>query len=312
MKLIILGSDGQLGKSLKQNLRKTNYKCYFFSKNELNINDQIKLNNKFISIKPNIVINTCAYTNVDKAEENFNEANNVNNLSVGLLAKQCQDNDCFLIHISTDYVFDGFSESPYKEDDKKNPLGVYGRTKLDGEKKILKSNCRFCIIRTSWLFSEFGNNFLKTILNIASKNADISVISDQIGAPTYSGDISKAIIKILPFIKNGAITNEIFHYSGKTYCSWYEFAKNIVEIAKEEKILKKIPKLKKVPSSEYPSLAKRPLNSSLSSKKMCNQFSIEPSDWKKGIKKVIRSLKKNKTYNLKIKNFMRSNNIITL
>ena len=143
-----------------------------------------------------------------------------------MLAKQCLNNDCFLIHISTDYVFDGLSEI-YKENDKKNPLGVYGRTKLDGENKILESDCKFCIIRTSWLFSEFGNNFLKTILNLASKKNEIPVISDQIAAPTYSGDISKAIIIILPFIKNGDITNEIFHYSGKTFCSWYEFAKTL-------------------------------------------------------------------------------------
>ncbi len=312
MKVMILGSNGQLGKSLKQCFKKTDYKCYFFNKNDLDINDQIKLNKKFNSIKPNIIINACAYTNVDKAEENFNEANNVNNLSVGMLAQHCLNNDCFLIHISTDYVFDGFSESPYKEDDKKNPLGVYGRTKLDGENRILESNCKFCIIRTSWLFSEFGNNFLKSILNLASKNNEIPVISDQIGAPTYSGDISRAIITILPFIKNGAITNEILHYSGKTFCSWFEFAKNIIEIAKEEKILKNIPILKKIPSSEYPAKAKRPLNSSLSSEKMSTQFRIKPSDWKKGIKEVIRSLKKNRTYDFKIKNIMKSNNIITL
>ncbi len=310
MKILILGSDGQLGKSLKQYLKKTNYKCYFFNRDELDINNKTLLNKKFISIKPNIIINTCAYTNVDKAEENFNEANNVNNLSVGMLAKQCLNNDCFLIHISTDYVFDGLSEIPYKENDKKNPLGVYGRTKLDGENKILESDCKFCIIRTSWLFSEFGNNFLKTILNLASKKNEISVISDQIAAPTYSGDISKAIIIILPFIKNGDITNEIFHYSGKTFCSWYEFAKNIIQIAKEEKILKKTPVLKAIPTSEYPALAKRPLNSSLSSEKMCTQFSIKPSDWKKGVKKVIRSFKK-KTYDFKIKNILKSN-IITL
>ena len=312
MKVMILGSNGQLGKSLKQYFKKTNYKCYFFNRNDLDINHQIKLNEKLISIKPNIIINACAYTNVDKAEENFNEANNVNNLSVGMLAQHCLNNDCFLIHISTDYVFDGFSKNPYKEDDKKNPLGVYGRTKLDGENKILDSGCKFCIIRTSWLFSEFGNNFLKSILNLASKNNEIPVISDQIGAPTYSGDISQAIIAILPFIKNGTITNEIFHYSGKAFCSWYEFAKNIIEIAKAEKILKNIPKLKKIPASEYPATAKRPLNSSLSSKKMCTQFSIKPSDWKKGIKEAIRSLKKNRTYDFKIKNIMKSNDMITL
>lgn len=292
MKVMILGSNGQLGKSLKQYFQKTRYKCYFFNRSDLDINDHITLNKKFISIKPNIVINSCAYTAVDKAEENFEEANNVNNLSVGVLAQQCLNNNCFLVHISTDYVFDGFSESPYKEDDKKNPTGVYGRTKLNGENKILNSGCKFCIIRTSWVFSEFGNNFLKTIINLASENDEISVVSDQKGAPTYSGDISRAIITILPFIENGAITNEVFHYSGKTFCSWYEFAKIIIEIAKEENMLKKALKLKSILTIEYPTLAKRPLNSSLSSEKMCAQFNIKPSDWKKGIKEVLKILKK--------------------
>ena len=292
MKVMILGSNGQLGKSLKRYFQKTKYECYFFNKSDLDINDHITLNKKFISIKPNIVINSCAYTAVDKAEENFEEANNVNNLSVGMLAQQCLNNNCFLVHISTDYVFDGFSESPYKEDDKKNPIGVYGRTKLDGENKILNSGCKFCIIRTSWIFSEFGNNFLKTIINLASENDEISVVSDQKGAPTYSGDISRVIITILPFIENGAITNEVFHYSGKTFCSWYEFAKIIIEIAKEENMLKKALTLKSILTIEYPTLAKRPLNSSLSSEKMCTQFNVKPSDWKRGIKEVLKILKK--------------------
>ena len=293
MKVMILGSNGQLGKSLKKYFKKTNYKCYFFNKNELDINDKIKLNKKLSSIKPSVIINTCAFTNVDNAEKNYNLANNVNNLSVGILAQLCRDNHCFLIHISTDYVFDGLSENPYKEDDKKNPLGVYGRTKLYGENKILDSNCKFCIIRTSWLFSEFGNNFLKTILNLATHNSEISIVSDQIGAPTYTGDVSQMIINILPFIKSGDLSNEIFHYSGNTFCSWYEFAKNIIKIAKEEKILKKTPILKKIKASEYPYEAKRPLNSCLSSEKICSMFDIKPSDWKKGIKEVIKSSNNN-------------------
>ena len=291
MKIIILGANGQLGKSLKKIFQKTSYKFYFFNKSDLDINDHITLNKKFISIKPNIIINCCAYTAVDKAEKNYEEANNVNNVAVGKLAKQCLNNDCFLIHISTDYVFDGLSENPYKENDKKNPTGVYGKTKLDGENKILDSGCKFCIIRTSWIFSEFRDNFLKTILKLASKNDELSVVSDQVGAPTYSGDISQTILTILPFIKNGAITNEIFHYSGNTFCSWYEFAKNIIEVAKEENILKKIPKLKSITTSQYPTLAKRPINSSLSSEKICAQFNIKPSDWKKGVKGTLITLK---------------------
>jgi len=292
MKIIILGANGQLGKSLKKIFQKTLYKFYFFNKSDLDINDHITLNKKFISIKPDIIINCCAYTAVDKAEENFKEANNVNNISVGVLAQKCLDYDCFLIHISTDYVFDGFSKNPYKEDDKKAPTGVYGKTKLDGENKILDSGCKFCIIRTSWIFSEFGNNFLKTVLNLASQNDEISVVSDQIGAPTYSDDISRVIATILPFIKNKNITNEIYHYSGKIFCSWYEFANIIIKIAKEESMIKKTPILKSILALEYPTLAKRPLYSCLSSEKICAQFDIEPSDWKKGIKESLRSLKK--------------------
>ncbi len=292
MKVMILGSNGQLGKSLKKYLQKTKYECYFFNRSELDINNHTILNKKFISIKPDVIINLCAYTAVDKAEENFEEANNVNNLSVGTLAKQCRDNNCFLIHISTDYVFDGFSNSPYKEDDKKNPTGVYGRTKLDGENKILDSGCKFCIIRTSWVFSEFGNNFLKTILSLASQNDEISVVSDRKGTPTYANDISRAIVNILRFIKDGVSTNEIFHYSGETFCSWYDFAKIIFEIAKKENMLKKIPRLKSILTAEYPTLATRPLNSSLCSEKIFTKLNIKPSDWKKGIKKTLRILKK--------------------
>ncbi len=295
MKIIILGANGQLGMSLKKIFQKTIYKFYFFNKSELNINDHITLNKKFISIKPDVIINCCAYTAVDKAEKNFEEANNVNNISVGVLSQKCLDYDCFLIHISTDYVFDGFSENPYKEDDKKNPTGVYGKTKLDGENKILDSGCKFCIIRTSWIFSEYGNNFLKTILKLASQNDEIQVVSDQIGAPTYSDDISRVILTILPFIENKIIKNEIFHYSGKIFCSWYEFAKIIIKIANEENILKKTPLLKSILTSEYPTLAKRPLNSSLSSEKICAQFNIEPSDWKQGIKESLKCLKKQKS-----------------
>jgi dTDP-4-dehydrorhamnose reductase len=292
MKIIILGANGQLGKSLKKIFQKTSYKFYFFNKSDLDINDHKTLNKKFISIKPDIIINCCAYTAVDKAEENFEEANNVNNVAVGKLAQQCLNNDCFLIHVSTDYVFDGLSENPYVENDKKNPIGVYGKTKLDGEYKILKSGCKFCIIRTSWIFGEFGNNFLKTMLKLASKNDELSVISDQVSSPTYSGDISQTILTILPFIKKGTITNEIFHYSGNTFCSWYEFAKIIIEVAKEKNILKKKPTLKSITTSEYSALAKRPLNSSLSSEKIFKQVNIKPSDWKKNIENVIMILKK--------------------
>ena len=239
MKIIILGANGQLGKSLKKIFQKTNYKFYFFNKRDLDINDHITLNKKLISIKPDIIINCCAYTAVDKAEKNCEQANSVNNVAVGKLAQQCMKNNCFLIHISTDYVFDGLSQNPYVENDKKNPIGIYGKTKLDGEHKILDSGCKFCIIRTSWMFSEFGNNFLKTILKLASKNDELSVVSDQVGSPTYSGDISQTILTILPLIKNGTIKNEIFHYTGNTFCSWYEFAKIIIEVAVEKNFLKK-------------------------------------------------------------------------
>lgn len=292
MKILFLGSDGQLGKSLRKRFQESENDCYFFNRNQLDITDLPSIKAKFISINPDILINVCAYTAVDKAEENFDEANNVNNISVGNIAKECLDKDCFLIHISTDYVFDGQSRNSYKEDDKKNPTGVYGRTKLDGENKILESGCKFCIIRTSWVFSENGKNFLKTIMKLASERDSISVVSDQIGAPTFTDDISYAIQSILPFIESGEISKEIYHYSGEPFCSWYDFAKSIIVIAMEENMLKNEPILNGILSKDYPTVAIRPMNSRLSSKKFENQYHIKPSNWKNGIREALLILNK--------------------
>ena len=295
-RILITGKNGQLGKSIQKLVTNTEQTddFIFVGREELDLRNESMIDCYFKDNSFDIIINCAAYTQVDKAEEEQKLANQVNHLAVSQLAQITKNQQAKLIHISTDYVFDGFSENPYTEDDKKNPTGVYGKTKLDGENKILDSGCKFCIIRTSWIFSEFGNNFLKTILNLASQNDEISVVSDQIGAPTYSDDISLVIATILPFIKNKNITNEIYHYSGKIFCSWYEFAKIIIKIAKEESMLKKTPILKSILALEYPTLAKRPLYSCLSSEKICAQFDIKPSDWKKGIKESLRSLKKQK------------------
>jgi dTDP-4-dehydrorhamnose reductase len=291
MKIVFLGSDGQLGKSLKKYFNESEKDYFFFNKKQLDITDHSAVKEKITSIKPNFVINACAYTSVDSAEENFDKANDINNISVGNLANECLKNKCLLVHISTDYVFDGLSKYPYKEDDKKNPTGVYGRTKLEGENKIISSGCKFCIIRTSWVFSENGKNFLKTILNIASRNDSISIVSDQIGAPTFSDDISNAIKILLTHMPQDNYINEIYHYSGAPFCSWYEFAKNIINIAIEDDFLKRKPEINKILSKDFPTLAKRPINSRLSSEKILESFDIKPSDWKSGIRKVITSLK---------------------
>lgn len=285
MKILILGSSGQLGKCLKDQFQNSSHKLIFSCREDIDISNFELTKILITKIAPDLIINASAYTAVDKAEENEEYANVINNLAVKNIAKICNDIKCFLIHISTDYVFDGHSNKPYKEDDKINPQSVYGFTKLAGELAIQYSGCKHIIIRTAWVFSEYGNNFLKNMLNLAEKFSELNVVDDQIGCPTYAQDLAKLVVNIVPVIdlqKN----NAIYHYSGNTSCSWYEFANEIFNYAKTKnlKIPKKINALK---TCDYNTLAKRPMFSVLDSSKVESEFNVSASDWKKGIIKSI-------------------------
>ena len=236
-----------------------------------------------------MLINATAYTAVDKAEVNQYTAELINHLATTNIADICLDLDCWLIHVSTDYVFDGKSKAPYKEDDKTNPQGVYGDSKLKGERAIQSSGCKHLIIRTAWVFSEYGNNFLKTMLRLGGESNELSIVGDQIGCPTYAQDIAKTIVTILPNLKLQKKFTGVLHYCGDQPCSWYEFAQAIFEEAKLMGFV--TPKLiQSIEASAYPTPAARPAYSVLDCYRIKINYGISPSNWRLGIKSSLRNL----------------------
>jgi len=287
MKVLVLGSNGQIGKCLKDQLQKTNYQVTFSSREDLDVTNFFDFNFKVEKINPKIIINAAAYTNVDEAEEYNDTANLINNLAVKNIANLCIKNDIVLIHISTDYIFDGHSALPYLETDKTNPLSFYGKSKLDGENAILKSKCKFIILRTSWVYSEYGNNFVKTIIKLCNDRDSISVISDQKGCPTYAQDIAKAILTTLPHINKKISSFGIYNYCGDTSLSWYEFA---TLISKKYTTARKQIEITPISSDEYGSKASRPKFSLLNCFKYQDSFGLSPSNVQEGLEKTFKAL----------------------
>ena len=271
--ILITGGDGQLGTAFK--LLKDfdiNYNFIFTNSKELDITNQIMVEDFLYVKKVNTIINCAAYTSVEKAEIEQKKANKINHLAVANLAKVVKKNGIKLIHISTDYVFDGLNNNPYIETDPTNPQNVYGNTKLKGEIAIKRINPKnSIIIRTSWLYFKFGNNFPNKILEFAKKNKKISVLSDEIGTPTYAIDLAKTIIKILPKINNDNV--ELFHFSNKGICSRYDFAKEIFKINGINIHL--VP----VSCKDFESKVNRPKFSALSVSKIENKYKLTIPSW---------------------------------
>ena len=272
--ILVTGANGQLGSELEDLASNfTDYNFLFTDASDLDItsHDDVR---KFVEINNiNVIINCAAYTAVDKAESEPELANAINHLAVANLAQMAKENNIKLIHISTDYVFDGTNYKPYVETDIPNPQSVYGKTKLDGELAMQKINpLNSIIIRTSWVYSRFGNNFVKTMLRLAETRDEISVVTDQIGSPTNAADLAEAILTILPKISNNAV--EVFHYSNEGVCSWYDFAKAIFEI-KGITI-----KVNPIFRAQYPTSADRPFYSVLKKKKVKTMYQIKIPHWK--------------------------------
>ncbi len=275
--ILVTGANGQLGSELRF-LSKNNkeYSFFFTDVEDLNINNY-KGVKKYISKNSiKIIINCAAYTNVDKAEDEFEEANSINHLAVRNLANITKELEIKLVHISTDYVFDGKNHKPYLEIDLPNPQSIYGKTKLAGEQAIKNINpSNSIIIRTSWLYSSFGNNFVNTMLNLSQQNNEIKVVSDQIGTPTYARDLAKTILNIIPKVKNENV--KVYHYSNEGVCSWYDFTKAIFKIKSIKTNV--IP----VASKEFPTKATRPYYSVLSKEKIKKEFGIEIPYWRESL-----------------------------
>ena len=285
MVVLVTGANGQLGQSLQ--FIASNYpeiKFAFCSSADLDITNLEKCKSVFSNIKPNYCINAAAYTAVDKAENEPEKAHLINVDGARNLAEICKQYSITLLHISTDFVFDGDKknvtlsavEVPYTEEDIPNPTGVYGQTKLDGEKAIQATFKNYFIIRTSWVYSQFGNNFMKTMLRLASERDSLSVVNDQIGTPTNAVDLADALIKII-------VSNQkdfgIYNFSNDGKCSWYNFAKKIFEINNINIDLKPIP------TSDFPTPAKRPEYSVLDKTKIKITFGIEIKNWEENLKK---------------------------
>lgn len=287
MVVLVTGASGQLGQSLQFIAPKyPKIQFHFLSSSELNITEKANCVAVFSELKLDFCINAAAYTAVDKAEIEPEKAHLINAEGAKNLAETCKKFDATLIHISTDFVFDGNKNTPYTEEDSTNPTSVYGQTKLDGEKEIQAIWEKHFIIRTSWLYSQFANNFMKTMIRLGREKDSLSVVSDQIGTPTNAVDLSEAVVRIIEKSENlKDQTSElkslygVYHFSNEGQCSWYDFAKEILEINGIEIDLKPIP------TSGYPTPAKRPKYSVLDKSNIKINFQLEIKDWKESLKK---------------------------
>lgn len=282
--ILVTGSNGQLGKELQQLADAyPQYKFVFASREDLKLHHFPLVENFFLATKPKFCINCAAYTAVDKAESEKDMAMLVNGEAVGHLAAICKKYQTKLIHVSTDYVFDGESETPYKEDDATNPMNVYGASKLLGEQLCIKENDEAIVIRTSWVYSSFGHNFVKTMLRLMSERNEINVVNDQIGSPTYAADLAKVILQIIGS-NNWHPGN--YHYSNDGKISWYEFAVAIKELTGSNC------RINPIPTAAYPTPAKRPHYSLLDKEKIKTVFQISVPNWKDSLKKCIAAISK--------------------
>lgn len=285
--ILVTGSNGQLGNEFRlvvEEKDKIN-KYYFTDVADLDITNKNEVSNFLITNNIDIVVNCAAYTNVDKAEDDRENADLINHIGPKNLAEACKERNGFMIHISTDYVFDGTKNTPYTESDETKPLGVYGETKLKGENAIIDSGCEYVIIRTSWLYSSFGKNFLKTMQKLTAEKESLKVVFDQVGTPTYAGDLANVIYKII--LKNdGNIKNQIYHFSNEGLCSWYDFAAAINEASGNN--CKVLP----CHSDEFPSKVTRPSFSVLDKTKVKNVLGIEIQHWRESMFACIKLLNK--------------------
>lgn len=281
MKILLTGSKGQLGRCFQDRIP-TGWDIWATDSSILDITDFSTVNAAVKKYQPNFIVNAAAYTAVDKAESERELAASVNKIGPKNLALAANNVGARLVHVSTDYVFDGTATVPYVETDATNPLGIYGQTKLDGEIAVIGIQPEAIIIRTAWVFSEYGSNFVKTMLRLAKEQDVLNIVSDQRGCPTYAGDIAQAIIDLLKQQAEGGI----YHYCGDTEVTWSEFAD---EIFAKAKLLEKIvisPTVNSISSEQYPTPAKRPSFSTLNTMKI-GMYQIKASGWQHGLQEVL-------------------------
>ena len=281
--ILVTGSNGQLGSEIKELSSNYNYNFFFTTRGDIDITSKESIKEFCQTNSINVIINCAAYTAVDKAESDMENADLVNRKAVKKLSIVAKELNIKLIHISTDYVFDGKNFKPYVEEFQTNPQSVYGKTKLDGENEIRDINpLNSIIIRTSWVYSYYGNNFVKTMLRLGKEKEELGVIFDQVGTPTYAKHLALTILNIIPQIENSKV--EIYNYSNEGVLSWYDFAKEIMKMAKLDC------KVKAIETYQYPTPAKRPHFSLLNKSKIKSKFNLEIPYWKDGLDDCLKRL----------------------
>ena len=278
-KILVTGGNGQLGQSLQKIAEKNKGFQFVFTDYEtLDITNKEEVLNFFWQLEPDFCINAAAYTAVDLAETELEKAFLINADGAENLAEACKENNAQFIHVSTDYVFDGTNNLAYTEEDFPNPIGVYGASKLAGEELALEENPETIIIRTSWVYSEFGKNFVKTMLHLFSIKDELNVVADQFGQPTNATDLAEAIMEI---VKSNKKAPGIYNFSNEGKISWYDFAKKIAEISQSSVIVNPIE------TSQYPTPAKRPQNSTLDLEKIKTSYHVKIKPWEESLQKTI-------------------------
>lgn len=287
MNILVTGCNGQLGREFQKISNIHNYHNWIFTDiNELDICNEHSVNTFFSNNPIDVCINCAAYTAVDKAEEEEDKARNINANAVLYLANACKSSKSLLIHISTDYVFDGTSERPYTETDSISPNSVYGKTKAEGEQNVMSSGCSYIIVRTSWLYSSYGNNFVKTMLRLGSEKEFVNVVDDQNGNPTWAYDLANAILLLIQRFENNEV-KEIFHYSNEGTIPWNNFAEAIFYIGNKNC------EVKPISTKEYGSKANRPSFSALDKTKIKAFTGIKIPFWRESLIKCIEEIKNN-------------------
>lgn len=288
MNVLVIGKNGQIGRYLNNYLGFTECNVIYTDRLDLEILDRENINRVFNWFLPDVVINVAAYTDVKQSEINPKNAFSVNSDAVHNIVQGCKAVGASLIHVSTDYVFDGVTTHAYTENDRPNPVNHYGRSKYEGERIIVESGINYFILRTSWVFSEFNSNFLKTMILNAEQSTILKVVADQVGNPTFAGDVAEAIALMVSSLK-GKRFQSIYHFCGGPSCSWYEFAREIFDVAREKKIISGEVNIQAVKTSEYESLVTRPLFTSLDCSKFETDFQTKMPRWRASLERLLHS-----------------------
>ena len=287
-KVLITGAHGQVGHCLVTLLsQRADVEVVAHDRADLDITNEDQVNAVVQALQPDTIINAAAHTAVDKAEDEVALSYAINRDGPQYLAQAAEKCGAVLLHISTDYVFDGTKPEPYTENDVTHPPSVYGQSKLAGEQAVAESCVRYAILRTAWVFGEHGNNFVKTMLRLGKERPELGIIGDQFGGPTYAGDIATALITMMDEFQCGeADISGVYHFSGSPHVSWYEFAQTIFAAAGEHGALSSLPTVNEITADQYPLPAPRPANSRLDCTKIESVFGIKPSNWSQALKNI--------------------------